>query len=64
MKTFLITLAAVTGGFAFWLAQAKRKDATNVASKAARNLINGKSPVVNDLAHKLQDAWADHHTVA
>jgi hypothetical protein len=26
--------------------------------------INGEPQPVEELAHRLQDAWADHHTVA
>ena len=51
MKSLLFLIAGITGALAYMLATQSRP-----------------APVVpqpvEDLAHKLQDAWADHHTVA
>jgi hypothetical protein len=52
MKFLLYLVAAATGTAAFLLARSRAQ-------------ANAAAPVpVEELAHKLQDAWADHHTVA
>ncbi len=51
MKSFLFMLAGVTAALAYYIAN----------QKAAQPRL---AAPVEDLAHKLQDAWADHHTVA
>lgn len=53
MKSFLVMLGAVALGLAYMIATQKRATGLEQAAKP-----------VEDLAHKLQDAWADHHTVA
>ncbi len=53
MKSFLFLIAGITGAIAYMIV----KQAATVPAPAV------PAPVV-DLAHKLQDAWADHHTVA
>jgi len=51
MKTTLIVIAGLTAAAGFLL--------------AARARANARIPVpVEELAHRLEDAWADHHTVA
>ena len=52
MKSFLFLIAGITGTIAYMLVKQRSPVAAAVA------------PPVEDLAHKLQDAWADHHTVA
>ena len=52
MKSFLFLIAGITGAIAYMLARQSRPAAATVPQP------------VEDLAHKLQDAWADHHTVA
>ena len=52
MKTFLFLFAGVSLAVAYVIGTQKRNAAVTPA------------PPVQDLAHKLQDAWADHHTVA
>lgn len=54
MKSFVILLAAAAAYFAFTSISKRQPVAVPAPSPA--------SPV-DDLAHKLQDAWADHHTV-
>lgn len=51
MKSFLLMLAGVAAALAYVIAKQQRTTAARVAAP------------VEDLAHKLQDAWADHHTV-
>ncbi len=51
MKSFLFLIAGITGAIAYMLV------------KQPRQSVSVPEPV-EDLAHKLQDAWADHHTVA
>ena len=53
MKSFLFLIAGITGTIAYMIAKQSYQAASVVAAQ----------PVVEDLAHKLQDAWADHHTV-
>jgi hypothetical protein len=54
MKTTLLLLAGVSFGLAsFFLARGRR----NRSAPA-------NQPPTEELAHQLQDAWADHHTVA
>ena len=50
MKTFLYLVAGVSAALAYVIVSTNRK-----ALAAAQP--------VDVLAHKLQDAWADHHTV-
>ncbi len=50
MKSILYLVAGITGIAAYIIA-------TRARTEAARPLP------VDELAHKLQDAWADHHTV-
>ena len=50
MKSFLFLIAGITGAVAYMLIKQPRPAAAPAP--------------VQDLAHKLQDAWADHHTVA
>ena len=52
MKGFLFLIPGITGAIAYMLVKQPKPAATAVAQP------------VEDLAHKLQDAWADHHTVA
>ena len=52
MKTFLFVFAGVSLSVAYIIGTQKRIAAAAPALP------------VEDLAHKLQDAWADHHTVA
>ena len=52
MKSFLFLIAGITGTLAYMLVK-QRRPATPALPAP-----------VEDLAHKLQDAWADHHTVA
>ena len=52
MKSFLFLIAGITGAIAYMLV---KQGGAGVAAAPAQ---------VEDLAHKLQDAWADHHTVA
>ena len=52
MKSFLFLIAGITGTIAYMLVRQPRP---------ARSAT---PEPVEDLAHKLQDAWADHHTVA
>ena len=54
MKSFLFLLAGATLGAAYLIATQRRTAALQPRIAAP----------VEDLAHKLQDAWADHHTVA
>ena len=49
MKSFLFLVAGITGALAYMLLKQPRPSAV--------------AAPVEDLAHKLQDAWADHHTV-
>jgi hypothetical protein len=50
MKNLLYLIAGITASMAFLI---------------ARNRANVSQPVpVEELAHRLEDAWADHHTVA
>jgi hypothetical protein len=51
MKNLLFLIAGITGTIAYMLARQRRG-------------VPAAAPVVDELAHKLQDAWADHHTVA
>ncbi len=51
MKSFLFLLGGFTLGVAYLIATQRRTAALQVPAP------------VEDLAHKLQDAWADHHTV-
>ena len=51
MKNILFLVAGVTAAAAYIFATRARTNAVNSAP-------------VEELAHKLQDAWADHHTVA
>ena len=54
MKKLVFILAAVAAYFAF----------TSISkTQAAAPAVPQALPPVDDLAHKLQDAWADHHTV-
>ena len=50
MKSLLFVIAGAAAAAAFVIARRQ----ANLASPAP----------VEELAHKLQDAWADHHTVA
>jgi hypothetical protein len=51
MKTTMIVIAALTAAAGFVL--------------ATRTRANSRIPLpVEQLAHQLEDAWADHHTVA
>ena len=50
MKSMLYWIAGITGAAAFVIATRARANA-------------GAPLPVEELAHKLQDAWADHHTV-
>ena len=52
MKTFLFVFAGVSLAVAYVIGTQKR------------NAVSAPLAPVEDLAHKLQDAWADHHTVA
>lgn len=54
MKSFLFLLAGVTAAAAYFIAHQQRSAVLQPVPAAP----------VEDLAHKLQDAWADHHTVA
>ncbi len=50
MKNVLFLVAGISAAAAFVI---------------ARNRVNaGNSVPVEELAHRLEDAWADHHTVA
>ena len=51
MKSFLWLLAGAAGALAY------------VLIKRPLPAASGTAAPVEDLAHKLQDAWADHHTV-
>lgn len=57
MKSFLYLLAGVTAAAAYVIVTQKT---------GAKNIVTqqGSADPVDSLAHKLQDAWADHHTVA
>jgi hypothetical protein len=52
MKIFLLLVAGVSVGLAYVIVNQQLTAAANAPAP------------VEDLAHKLQDAWADHHTVA
>ena len=52
MKSFLFLIAGVTGALAYMILKGQVREAAPAVAP------------VEDLAHKLQDAWADHHTVA
>ena len=54
MKSLVIVLAAVAAYFAFSSISKQQPVAAATPSRI---------PPVEDLAHKLQDAWGDHHTV-
>ncbi len=47
MKSLLLIIGGVCGAVAAFMVIESRR----------------KQPVVEDLAHKLEAAWADHHTV-
>ncbi len=49
MKNLILYIGAFSATAAFFL---------------LRNNLSRKTPAVADLAHKLEAAWADHHTVA
>ncbi len=52
MKSLLFLVAGFTAALAYVIATQRRTAA-----------LNAVPAPVEDLAHKLQDAWADHHTV-
>lgn len=54
MKSLVVVLAAVAAYFAFSSISKQQSAAVSAPPQI---------PPVDDLAHKLQDAWADHHTV-
>jgi hypothetical protein len=54
MKSTILLLAGVSIGLASLLLSVRRKGRLNPRAV----------PPVDELAHRLQDAWADHHTVA
>ena len=51
MKSLLFLIAGVAAGTAYVIARNQAK-------------LTAKQQPIDQLAHKLQDAWADHHTVA
>ena len=51
MKSFLYMIAGVSAALAYAIVHNRKVAAVAVPAP------------VDDLAHKLQDAWADHHTV-
>ncbi len=53
MKSFLYLIGGIGLATAYMLARKQQSDAADFAAKP-----------VEELAHRLQDAWADHHTVA
>lgn len=55
MKSLVVVLAAVAVYFAF---------SSISKQQLAPASTTPQLPAADDLAHKLQDAWADHHTVA
>lgn len=54
MKSLMLILGGIAGTIAYLLV----KNSIHVGG----NVVNAAP--VEELAHKLQDAWADHHTVA
>jgi hypothetical protein len=56
MNWFVWTLGGVLLGTAAWMIWGQ-------GEAGGRRRPNGEPPV-DELAHKLQEAWADHHTTA
>ncbi len=53
MKSLLYLIGGIGVATAFMLARKQQSDARTLAAQP-----------VEELAHRLQDAWVDHHTVA
>ncbi len=59
MRRFLFLLGGVSAAIAVYLAVQHGE-----GGAAVKRILTGRKSPVGEMAHQLQEAWADHHTSA